>query len=293
MAPQSGATVQRLALPEARASWTRGLGDGEPWSLAIAPDAAWLAIGVGHEVLHLDSAGYQVARATFAGEPRGLATLDAARIVVAGFDGAASVVDLAAMRVTARADLGAPLHAACPGFGGETFMGCGDGRVLAWRPGEPAREVTKHPQAVVALATLGDGGLATASLAKSVRVVDAQSGAKRRLYEELSARPWCLAARGTSIAIGVGKTIVVHDVASETASPRLLHAHQGVVSALCWAADGTLWSGGEEGHVLAWRTDADDTRPREAPALDVPGRGRVTALAAISDGLFVLRARPR
>jgi len=293
MAVPGDATLQRWTLPEVHTSWTRGLGGHEPWSLAISPDAAWLAVGIGHEVVQLDPAGHEVARAALVGEPRGLATLDVSRLVVAGFDGVASLLDPASMRVVAHEQLGTPLHAACPGAGGEAFLGCGDGRVLAWRPRGSARVVTKHPQAVVALATLADGSLATASLAKSARVVDASSGARRRLYDELGAYPWCLAAHGTLLAIGVGKTIVVHDVASDTAAPRLLRAHLGIVSALCWAPDGTLWSGGEEGHVMAWRGAPGDARPHAAPALDVAAKGRVIAIGATLDEVFVLRARPR
>ncbi|MCZ7681411.1 MAG: hypothetical protein M5U28_22515 [Sandaracinaceae bacterium] len=190
-----------------------------------------------------------------------------------------SVDDLAPC---ASAELGVGARVAVA-MDGSLVVGVADGTVHRWRVGGDVERLgaLKHPQAVSGIARAGSL-LATASLARSVRLSDPETGARVAVFDRLRSLPWALAAApdGRTVAVAVGHAIERFEV------PTLRNLgpwkeHRALVSALLWCEEG-LWSGAEDGTVIV--RDAAGRAQRT-----LAGRGRVTALAG--DGAVVCVAR--
>ncbi len=111
-----------------------------------------------------------------------------------------------------------------------------------------------------------DGALvATAGKDGVVRLFDAATGAlkgERRTEEPLSVVAFHPEGQWLAVGSYKGLVTVLSAPALEYASEE--RGHVGTVSALAFAPDGTLYSGGWDKHVRAWRTAVEALRPGQA-----------------------------
>jgi hypothetical protein len=264
--------------------FSEGLGAGLGWRLVVVAGRVIAATEGSLVSLALDGSG-RVEETRFGA--RGLAAFGG-ELAVGTFGSTGAITRVDPVTLSARGELaavGAPIHTLARVTDEVLASSDSDGRILL-HEGGTSRELAKRAHAMVSIGVLRGGSMAAASLAKTIYVFHPQGG--KRVWEGLTSIPYALAAHDDVVAAGVGKRVWLASAAS-TDAPRLLAAHEGIVSAVAFDADGTLRSGGEEGWIHVWPPTARGHGPE--PAASIPGRGEIRAITVADDALFVLRQR--
>lgn len=263
--------------------WSVALGPSEGCALAVSADGERLVVASDGDLVSLTVDGTDLVRAEVP-YVHGLVAVGT-RVVSAAFDRCGRLVthDPRSLAPERAVEIGAPLHDVALLDDGRLACTDHEGRVH-FVDGDGARVVFRRPVGMVSIGALAGARLAAAGLQKTIFVVG--EAGKLLHWDGLRSIPHRLATSGDEIAAGVGKTLWLARAGSD-APPLELAGHAGIVSALAFDADGTLFTGGEEGWILVWPRAA---RARGGvPARSIAGRGRIGAIAAAGDAIFVLR----
>lgn len=264
--------------------FSEALGHGLGWAIALAGERVVAATESGLFSFALDGSG-RASETRFGA--RAIAAVGGALAVGAfGPTGTLTRVDPTTLAALGEiASVGAPVHALARVDDDVLASSDARGRILLHARGV-SRELVKRAHAMVSIGVLRGGRIAAASLGKTIYVLDPRGG--KRVWEGLTSIPYTLAAHEDVVAAGVGKRIWLASPEGVDA-PSFLSAHEGIVSAVAFDAEGTLRSGGEEGWIHVWPWTPRGYGPK--PATSIPGRGEIRAIAREGDALFVLRRR--